>query len=74
MASHRRKLRRKAFKVLPSGPRRRTALRLCLLLRLAVLLNRHRSDEQTPAVTAEARRKRLTLRFPLGWLEANSLT
>jgi exopolyphosphatase/guanosine-5'-triphosphate,3'-diphosphate pyrophosphatase len=74
VASHRRKLRRKAFKVLPAGPRRRTALRLCLLLRLAVLLNRHRSDALTPAVTAKASRKRLTLRFPPGWLEANSLT
>jgi len=72
--NHRRKLHKRTFKVLPSGPRRRTAFRVCLLLRLAVLLNRHRSDALAPTVTAEARRKVLTLRFPPGWLEANSLT
>jgi len=54
---------------------RRSALRLSILLRLAVLLNRSRSSTDLPDVVATASAKKaISLVFPPGWLEANPLT
>ena len=53
---------------------RQTALRLAILLRLAVLLNRSRSAIDLSAVTISARGERVTLAFDSSWLEANPLT
>ncbi len=43
------------------------AMRLVVLLRLAVLLNRGRSDEAEPDVAIEVAKRRLSLRFTPGW-------
>ena len=58
---------------LPSAWRRK-ALRLALLLRIAVLLNRSRSSSALPVISAEPGEDELTLRFPEGWLAENPLT
>ncbi len=50
------------------------ALRLCVVLRLAVLLNRSRSAQPLPAIRLSVKRGGYALEFPPGWLEENSLT
>lgn len=49
-------------------------IRLCVLLRLAVLMHRDRSDSANPVIEFIAQDKNLHLRFPSGWLEQNPLT
>ncbi len=60
------------FKVLPEdiAP---SIIRLCVLLRLAVLLNRARSETNHGDVSIEVKGNRITLGFPEGWLEAHTL-
>jgi exopolyphosphatase/guanosine-5'-triphosphate,3'-diphosphate pyrophosphatase len=53
---------------------RKPALRLAMLFRLAVLLNRSRNQETNPPVGATAARHSLQLAFDAEWLEANPLT
>lgn len=50
------------------------ALKLAILLRLAVLLNRSRSEVDLLGVSAIPSENRLRLSFPGGWLDANPLT
>lgn len=52
------------------GPMRR----LCVLLRLAVLLHRSRSDVQMPRIELDADEDTVKLRFPEDWLESHPLT
>ncbi len=85
---HRRKLRPQYFERLPASERE-LSVRLTVLLRLAVCLQRSRSDElwlglgdgarprgalAGPPLTLEARKRVLVMRFPRGWLEAHPLT
>ncbi|HEX9626915.1 MAG TPA: exopolyphosphatase [Acidiferrobacterales bacterium] len=70
---HRRRLPRDLFDALPRA-QRRSARRLCLLLRLAVLLHRGRGDVELPALRLEADKRSLMLRFPRGWLGRHPLT
>ena len=51
-----------------------SALRLAMLLRLAVLLNRSRKSDAAPAVAIRVEEKSLRLSFDPDWLEANPLT
>ncbi len=53
---------------------RKSALRLAMLLRLAVLLNRSRNDETTPQLELQVAEDSLTLHFDPDWLAANPLT
>ena len=53
---------------------RRPALRLALLLRLAVLLNRSRSGAEIPEIKLAVERRRIHLAFDAEWLAANPLT
>lgn len=53
---------------------REPALRLVMLLRLAVLLNRSRRDLEMPPIAVSVAEKSLTLSFDTQWLEANPLT
>jgi len=53
---------------------REAALRLAMLLRIAVLLNRSRSGIVLPAVTISVSAMSVTLGFESTWLEANPLT
>ncbi len=70
---HRRKLELARVQALPA-PLQRMTLRLCVLLRLSVLLNRGRGQQSLPALRLAARKGGLTLTFPEGWLESNPLT
>ena len=53
---------------------RASALRLAILLRLAVLLHRSRSRNPLPDIGVDAAHAAVGLRFPAGWLDANPLT
>ena len=69
---HRRKLSPAIFEALqPSRAER--AIKLCLLLRLAVLLNRSRSPRSLPEVSLRVKKRSLGLTFPEGWLEDQPL-
>jgi len=72
VGSHRRKLSLESFKELRSvSPDQ--ALKLCILLRLAVLVNRGRSPRPSPPFEVHAEKNKLTVRFPEGWLEDHPL-
>jgi len=71
--AHRRKLPLTSLEGLKPKQRQRM-LQLCLLLRLAILINRSRYAEQVPAVAVELAGPQLTLRFPENWLEQHPLT
>jgi exopolyphosphatase/guanosine-5'-triphosphate,3'-diphosphate pyrophosphatase len=70
---HRRKLQRELFDALPGDTSLR-AFRLCVLLRLAVLLHRSRSDRRAPSLKWRAGDETLDVRFPDGWLARHPLT
>jgi len=69
---HRRKLRPARFEEL-SGGWSDAALRLCILLRLSCRLNRARAEGAVPPLRLEARKRKLGLTFPRGWLPENPL-
>ena len=71
--NHRQKLRVNSFENLVARAHM-PGLRLCILLRLAVLLHRGRTDEQVPDISIRVDKSSIMLRFPEGWLEQNSLT
>jgi exopolyphosphatase / guanosine-5'-triphosphate,3'-diphosphate pyrophosphatase len=68
--AHRRKFPTGVFKALPANAR--LVEHLAVLLRLAVLLHRSRTDEA--AVTVTAAKRSLGVHFPPGWLESHPLT
>jgi len=51
-----------------------TAQRLCIILRLAVLLNRSRSKQPLPKISFTEIAKTLHMKFPRGWLNEHPLT
>jgi exopolyphosphatase/guanosine-5'-triphosphate,3'-diphosphate pyrophosphatase len=71
--AHRRRFPLEVFEPLPKKEAR-IARRLALLLRLSVLLHRGRTGSVPPRVTLAARKRRVSLRFPRGWLNRNPLT
>jgi exopolyphosphatase/guanosine-5'-triphosphate,3'-diphosphate pyrophosphatase len=71
--AHRRKFPVQLFHELPEK-HARTAVRLAILLRVAVVLHRSRSPEPLPEYTLSAGKRSLTLRFPEGWLDEHPLT
>ncbi|WP_210396534.1 exopolyphosphatase [Motiliproteus sediminis] len=71
--AHRRKLPLAALEALRPKARQRL-LRLALLLRLAVLINRSRSADQAPSLAVALNDTTLALRFPENWLEQHPLT
>jgi exopolyphosphatase/guanosine-5'-triphosphate,3'-diphosphate pyrophosphatase len=70
---HRRKVRRSTFAAL-SATQAELAQKLCVLLRLAVLLNRGRSPRSFSDVRLKVSGARLSLRFPPRWLDEHPLT
>ncbi len=71
--SHRRKFNKDLFEAMQEKTARKVK-RLTVLLRLAVLLNRSRSDEARPEPTLSVDEASLLLQFPPGWLEEHPLT
>jgi exopolyphosphatase/guanosine-5'-triphosphate,3'-diphosphate pyrophosphatase len=71
--NHRQKIRLDSFAGLVSRAQK-PGLRLCVLLRLAVLLHRGRTDEQVPDVSMKVDGTKIALTFPEHWLEQHSLT
>jgi len=71
--THRRKLANALFGDLPPD-RVESMKRLCVLLRLAVLLNRSRTDAAIPATSVDDDWKRLRLIFASGWMIDHPLT
>lgn len=70
---HRRKFPQAAFAQLPRSQQDQ-AVRLCILLRLAVLLHRSRVDVRLPSFALLAKTSALQLRMPKGWLARHPLT
>jgi exopolyphosphatase/guanosine-5'-triphosphate,3'-diphosphate pyrophosphatase len=70
---HRRKLPLDVFKALPDDCER-SARRLCILLRLAVLFHRSRDDRPLPPMEIKAGKSKLRITFPEGWLDEHPLT
>jgi exopolyphosphatase/guanosine-5'-triphosphate,3'-diphosphate pyrophosphatase len=70
---HRRKLEEPFLTDLPERWRE-PMLKLIVLLRLAVLLNRTRSPSELPPLELRAGKATLELEFPSGWLASNPLT
>lgn len=70
---HRRKFPVQEFAALPRAVQT-AARRLCVLLRLAVLLHRSRSPESRPSPLLLIDQNTLILRFPAGWLAEHPLT
>ena len=73
LRGQRRRLLREFFAGLPASWQDE-GLRLCILLRLAVLLYRSRQPEPLPALRVKAGETSLALRFPSGWLRRHPLT
>ena len=70
--AHRRKFPAGAFEML--GERRsERVMHLAIVLRIAVVLHRGRSDAGVPGIVAQAGPRVLRLAFPPGWLEAHPL-
>jgi exopolyphosphatase/guanosine-5'-triphosphate,3'-diphosphate pyrophosphatase len=70
---HRRSFPADAFVHLPRELAQ-PAQRLCVLLRLAVVLHRGRSRQPLPPLALIAEVRRVELRFPAGWLDEHPLT
>jgi exopolyphosphatase / guanosine-5'-triphosphate,3'-diphosphate pyrophosphatase len=70
---HRRKFPLQEFAALPRGVQECTR-RLCLLLRLSVLLHRGRSPDANPEPRLRIQGERLSLDFPDDWLSQHPLT
>lgn len=70
---HRRKFPVDTFLALPVGPRQ-CVRRLCVILRLAVLMHRGRSSQLKPEPVLVADGNGLVLRFPDGWLDDHPLS
>ena len=71
--NQRRQYSKKAIKLLPKTDRKKTRY-LSLLLRIATLLHRGRSDEDVSDVTIQINQRQLILTFDKHWLEQHSLT
>lgn len=73
LLGQRKKLTRDVLVGLPAAEHEH-ALRLCVLLRLAVRLARSRSPRGLPPFSVIARKSALELSFPADWLEGHPLT
>lgn len=71
--THRRRFKPELFQNLSEFPR--TAIqRLAIVLRLAVTLNRSRSNDKLPAIQMNVDNESIRLVFPEGWLEKHPMT
>jgi len=73
LATHRRRFRRADFRHLPARTRE-VAVRLAVILRLAVRLHRSRNAAPLPQVKLAAHKGGVAVELPEGWLDRNPLT
>ncbi len=71
--SHRRKFPLEEFESIAVSTKT-SVIRLCILLRLAVLLHRSRSNSDLPEIRIGVNKNRITLDSPSDWLKQNPLT
>lgn len=71
--SHRRKFPLEEFESLADSTKI-SVIRLCILLRLAVVLHRSRSNHSLPEVHISTNKNKITLDFPTDWLDKHPLT
>ena len=71
--AHRRKFPISEIRSLPQRWSKQ-ALRLAILLRIAVTLNRSRTEIELPQIDASVRKNDLTLKVPADWLDFHPLT
>lgn len=71
--SHRSKFRTEHFKTLMK-PFVKAGKQMCILLRLAVLLHRGRTDQMAPDIDITISDKKIHLQFPDNWLDEHSMT
>ena len=71
---HRRKISTSAFRAYNSQLPKRVMCRLCVLLRLAVLLHRPRTDRPGLSVAIKVKKKSIHITFPPDWLNQHPLT
>ncbi len=71
--SHRSKFRVETFSPLMK-PFVKAGKKMCILLRLAVLLHRGRTSELIPDIDITVSKKSIHLQFPKNWLEEHSMT
>ncbi len=70
---HRRKIPIAEFNKLPASYSP-SIIRLCAILRLAIMLHRRRSEEPPPPVSMTAEESTIKLSYPAEWLNAHPLT
>ena len=70
---HRRKMPLAEFGKLPAA-RIESITRLCVLLRLAFMLHRRRSDDPLPPILLSVKDAVIKLKYPPQWLDAHALT
>jgi exopolyphosphatase/guanosine-5'-triphosphate,3'-diphosphate pyrophosphatase len=73
VGGHRRKLTEQLFHDLPKDNRKKN-LRLCIILRISVLMHRGRSHAKKPALGISVKKRHISLSFPSGWLAGHPLT
>ena len=73
ITGHRQKLTHDVFAALPKRLMQRT-MRLCVLLRIAVLLHRARLADATPPIKWRTKSDTLSLSIDPAWLSAHPLT
>lgn len=71
--SHRRKFPLEEFESIVISVRT-AVIRLCILLRLAVVLHRSRSNSNLPEIRINVNKNSINLDFPSGWLDQHPLT
>jgi len=71
--SHRSKFRTDSFKQLMK-PFVKSGKLMCILLRIAVLLHRGRTDTLIPDINITVKNKSINLLFPDGWLDEHGMT
>jgi exopolyphosphatase/guanosine-5'-triphosphate,3'-diphosphate pyrophosphatase len=71
--SHRRKFPLEEFESIAYSMRV-SVIRLCVLLRLAVVLHRSRSNSSLPEIRISVKKNSINLDFPSGWLDKHPLT
>lgn len=69
--SHRRNIPRQKFQSVTDGTK---LMRLCVVLRFAILFHHIRDMQQAPNIQLQAAHNSLEITFPKGWLETHPLT